>query len=317
MCIRMLKSSKTNKEEELKCLGSLNILNAPPLRQPKMMTSLSSCMQKAEERNSLASRKIREDINNSVIGLDIHKGSNMNHNNPGLGLKSERKEQKVASRRKETKNYDAMDDDIMTSPDTTRNPRGIRLVAGKPQIEGKSVLIYSVGDFLKRLLVNFRTITLVALLLAIIATVTNGLVNVRPYERITLVCNSANFLSATANFPTVILCFLLMIRLHKLATLTSIFIGLCLYLHIDSLEKPSGRPKRCIKRLHNTRMRDKQIGYSHNLLGYEISMMQHLASSVLAGKRLYTYILLFTHFYAIRMFYISKYTVNLGLGDNY
>ena len=83
-----------------------------------MMTSLSSCMQKAEKRNSLASRKIREDINNSVIGLDIHKGPNMNHNNPGLGLKSERKEQEVASRQKETKNYDVMDDDIMTPPDS-------------------------------------------------------------------------------------------------------------------------------------------------------------------------------------------------------
>ena len=148
------------------------------------MTSLSSRGQKAEERNSQSSRKIKEDINNSVIGLDIHKGSNMNHNNPGLGLKSERKEQEVASRREETKIYDVMDDDIITSPDTTRNPQGIRLVAGKPQKEGKSVLMYSVGDFLKLLLVNFRTITLIALLLAIIATVTNGLVNVRPYERI-------------------------------------------------------------------------------------------------------------------------------------
>ena len=44
MCIRMLKSSK---KEEAKCLGSLNVLNAPPLRQPKMMTSLSSRMKKS------------------------------------------------------------------------------------------------------------------------------------------------------------------------------------------------------------------------------------------------------------------------------
>ena len=45
--------------------------------------------------------------------------------------------------------------------------------------------------------------------------------------------------------------------------------------------------------------------------------MQHLAGSVLAGKRLCAYIFLHTHFYATRMFYISKYMVNLGLGDNY
>ena len=155
------------------------------------------------------------------------------------------------------------------------------------------------------------------MLFAIVATVTNGLVNIRPHERITLVGNSANFLSAVANSSTIILRFLLMIRLHKLAILTAIFIGLGLYLHIESLEKPCGRPKRGIRKLHNTRIRDKQIGSSHNFLGYVRPMMQHLAGSVLAGKRLCAYIFLYTHFYATRMFYISKYTVNLGLGDNY
>ena len=45
--------------------------------------------------------------------------------------------------------------------------------------------------------------------------------------------------------------------------------------------------------------------------------MQHLAGPVLAGKRLCAYIFLYTHFIATRMFYIRKYMVNLGLGDNY
>ena len=281
------------------------------------MTSLSSCMQKAGERNSLSSRKIREDINNSEIGLDIHKGSNMDHNNPELGLKSKRKEQEVVSRREQTENYDVMDDDIMTSPDPTPESRGIKLVVRKPRQEGKNVLLYSVENFLKWLPISFQTITLVVLLLAIVATVTNGLVNIRPHERITLVGNSANFLSAVANSSTVILRFLLMIRLHKSAILTAIFIGLGLYLHIESLEKPCGTLKRGIKKLHNTRIREKQIGSSHNFLGYVRPMMQHLAGSVLAGKRLCAYIFLYTHFYATRRFYISKYTVNLGLGDNY
>ena len=75
-----------------------------------MMMSLSSRMQKAGERNSLASHQIREDINNSEIGLDIHKGSNMDHNNPELGLKSKRKKQEVASRREQTKSYDVMEE---------------------------------------------------------------------------------------------------------------------------------------------------------------------------------------------------------------
>ena len=205
----------------------------------------------------------------------------------------------------------------MTSPDTTPESRGIKLVARKPRQEGKNVLLYSVENFLKWLPISFQTITLVVLLLAIVATVTNGLVNIRPHERITLVGNSANFLSAVANSSTVILRFLLMIRLHKLAILTAIFKGLGLHLHIESLEKPGGKPKQGIKKLHNTRIREKQIGSSHNLLGYVRPMMQHLAGSVLAGKRLCAYIFLYTHFYATRMFYISKYMVNLGLGDNY
>ena len=69
--------------------------------------------------------------------------------------------------------------------------------------------------------------------------------------------------------------------------------------------------------MHNTRIRKKKIGPSDNFRGYVRPMMQHLAGSVLAGKRLCAYIFLYTHFYATRMFNISKYTVNLGLGDNY
>ena len=278
-----------------------------------MMTSLSSRMQEAGERNSLSSRKIREDINHSEIDLDKHKGSNMNHNNPKLGLKSKRKEQEVASRREQPKSYDVMDDDIMTSSDTTDNTsesRGDKLVARKSRQEEKNILLYSVEDFLKWLLISVQTITLVVLLLTIVTNVTNGLVNIIPHERITPIGNLANFLSAVVNSFTVILSFLLMIQLRQLTILTAIFIGLGLYSHAKSLEKPC-------KKLHNTRIREKKIGSSDNFRGYLRPMMQHLAGSVLAGKRLCAYIFLYTHFYATRMFNISKYTVNLGLGDNY
>ena len=279
--------------------------------------SLSSRGQKAEERDAQSSYKIKVAVNNSVIGLDIHKGPNMNHNNPCLGLKSERKRQEVASRREEIKVCDVMDDDMIMSPDTTRSSQRVRLIARKPQKKGKSAPMYSVGDFLKLLLVNFRTITFIALLLAITADVTHGLVNVRPYERKTLVGNWANFLSATSRFSTAVLCFLLMVLLHDSATLTAISAGFCLYMSINSLRKHNERPKKRNKRLHNPRMRNKQTGYSHNLLGYEISMMHYLARPVLAGKCLHTYIYLFTHFWAVRVFYISRYVINLGLGDNY
>ena len=309
-CIGKRERSKGKKITEIS-------LKVPHLSQTEVMTSLSSRGGKVEERDSLVLRKGNKAINNSEIGLGKHKGSNMNQNNPKLGLKNERKKQEVASRRKQPESYDVMDDDIMTSSDTTPESRGNKLVARKPRQDGKNKLLYSVEDFLKWLPISFQTITLVVLLLTIVTNVTNGLVNIRPHERITLIGNSANFLSAVVNSSTVILSFLLMIQLHQLAIITTIFIGLGLYLHVESLEKPCGRPKGGIKKLHNTRIRKKKIGPSDYFRGYVRPMMQHLAGSVLAGKRLCAYIILYTHFYATRMFNISKCTVNLGLGDHY
>ena len=199
------------------------------------MTSLSSPGQKAEERNAQSSRITEVGTNNLEIGLDVHKYPNINHKSPCLGLKSKRKEQEVASRLVRTKVCDVMDDDIITSPDTLRCSQGIGLVVGKPQKKGKSSLIYSVGDFGKLLMVNFRTIALAALLLAIIANVTSGLVNVRPYERKTLIGNLTNRLPAVPNFPDGFLCLLFLAILHILATLTCIIIGFCLYMNVKLL----------------------------------------------------------------------------------
>ena len=297
-----------------------NISKVPHLISSKVMTSLSSPGQKAEERNAQSPRITKVGTNNLEIGLDIHKCPNMNHKSPCLGLKNKGKEKEVASRLVKTKVCDVMDDDIITSPDTLRCSQGIGLVAGKPQKKGKSLLIYSVDDFGKLLMVNFRTITLVALLLAIIASVTSGLVNIRPYGRKTLIGNSTNRLPAVPNFPDAFPYLLFLVMLRILATLTCIIVGFCLYMNVNSLGNHNKRLKRRVRRLHNTRMRDKQTGYLHDPLGChgnEMSMMQCLARPVLAGKCLRTYIYLFTHFWAVRMFYISRYTINLGLGDNY
>ena len=63
--------------------------------------------------------------------------------------------------------------------DTTSESRGDKLVARKPRQEGKNILLYSVEDFLKWLLISFQTSSLVVLLLTIVTNVTNGLVNVK------------------------------------------------------------------------------------------------------------------------------------------
>ena len=143
-------------------------LKVPHLSQTEVMTSLSSRGGKVEERDSLVLRKGNKAINNSEIGLGKHKGSNMNQNNPKLDLKNERKKQEVASRQKQPESYDEMDDDIMTSSDTTPESRGNKLVARKLRQDGKNKLLYSVEDFLKWLPISFQTITLVVLLLTIV-----------------------------------------------------------------------------------------------------------------------------------------------------
>ena len=235
-----------------------NILKVPHLISSKIMTSLSSPGQKAEERNAQSPRITKVGTINLEIGLDVHKYPNMNHKSPCLGLKSKGKEQEVASRLVKTKVCDVMDDDIIASPDTLRCSQGVELVARKPQKKGKSLLIYSVGDFWKLLMANFRTIPLVALLLATIANVTSGLVNIRSYERKTLIGNLTNPLTAVPNFPDGFPCLIFLVMLHILATLTCIIIGFCLYMNIKPLGNHNERLRRRIKRLHNMKMRDKQ-----------------------------------------------------------
>ena len=81
---------------------------------------------------------------------------------------------------------------------------------------------------------------------------------------------------------------------------------------------------RCREVLHNTRIRDKggygHPGYSHRhpgCHGYAMRIMQSLARTFLAGKRLVTYIFLFADFWASSVFYLDAYTVNLELNDNF
>ena len=84
------------------------------------------------------------------------------------------------------------------------------------------------------------------------------------------------------------------------------------------------RLKRRREVLHNTRIREEgaygHTGYLHRppgCHGCAVCIMQSLARTVLAGKRLGAYIFLFAHFWASRVFYLDTYTVNLELKDNF
>ena len=237
--------------------------------------------------------------------------------------KTNEEEEELKSRHIKATNYDVIDDAIIATPDddiTHRELEVNRLIARRRQILGKNLLMYSVGGFGRSLMACSRTITFVALLLAIIINVTKGLVNIRPSEGKSIVGNSPSLpLSAPISsdaFPSLLFLYILRV----LAAFIGINEGFCHYMTIKALGDNSKRLKRHRKVLHNTRMRDKHTVYLHRPLGchgYAMSIMQYLARPVLAGKCLGAYFCLFAHFWASRMFYSSIYTVNLELDDNF
>ena len=76
----------------------------------------------------------------------------------------------------------------------------------------------------------------------------------------------------------------------------------------------------CIIREYEMREAMGHTGYSHRppgCHGYEMRIMQSLARTFLAGKRLVTYVFQFADFWASSVFYLDTYTVNLELNDNF
>ena len=170
-----------------------------------------------------------------------------------------------------------------------------------------------------------RTVTFIALLLVIVINVLGGLINIRLYERKSTVGNSPSFflsgpLSAISCHEL-----LYLYNLRELsAPIPGINEGLWPCLMIETNWNDNKRLKRCREVLHNTRIRDEggygHTGYSHRphgCHGYTMRIMQSLARTFLAGKRLVAYILLFADFWASSVFYLDAYTVNLELNDNF
>ena len=90
-------------------------------------------------------------------------------------------------------NHDVVDEAIISTPvdDITHRELEVnRLIARKRPKPREKSLMYSVGGFGKSLMAYNRAITFVALLLAIIISVTEGLVNIRPSEGKSIAGNS-------------------------------------------------------------------------------------------------------------------------------
>ena len=119
--------------------------------------------------------------------------STINKQSTRKGLKSNKKDQEVESRQIVETNYDVIDDAIISTPvdDITHRELEVNgLIARKRPKSREKSLMYSVGSFGKSLMACNRAITFVALLLAIIISVTEGLVDIRPSEGKSIVGNS-------------------------------------------------------------------------------------------------------------------------------
>ena len=238
--------------------------------------------------------------------------------------------QEAESRHPGSTNYDDIECEVMVSGiivagngDVTTRPDVNRLIARKRYVPRKRSLMHSVGSFERSLRACSRTVTFIALLLAIVINVLGGLINIRLYERKSTIGNSSSLtlsrpLSANSCRE------LLFLYLRELsATILVINKELWPCLMIETNWNANKRLKRRREVLHNTRIRDEggygHTGYSHRppgCHGYSMCIMQSLARTFLAGKRLGTYIFLFADFWASSVFYLDAYTVNLELNDN-
>ena len=234
-----------------------NILKEPHLSDEKVMTSLLLPGQKAEERNAQSSL-MTKGTNSSEIGLGIHKYPYINNKSTRKGLRANKKEQEVESKLSGSTIYDIINDATPDGDVTLREPDVNRLIAIKCHVPRKSSLMHSVGDFGRSLRACSRTITFVALLLAILINVTEGLVNIRPSEGKSTVGNSPSLpLSGQIYFlrcPTSLF-------LYILRDLAAFILGInerfCHYMTIEALGDNNKQLKRRREVLHNTRIRDK------------------------------------------------------------
>ena len=217
---------------------------------------------------------------------------------------------------------DVMDSGIIVaSPNSDiilRNVEVSRPIARKSYVPRKQSLMHSEGSFKSSLRVCSRTFTFIALLLAIVISVSGGLFNIRLSERKSTVGTSAS-LSLFESFVA-ISChdslFLSILRKSS-GNILGINEGLCPCMMAETSWNNNKELIRRMEILHNTIIRDKG-GYVYpGCHGYGKAIMQSFARIFLAGKCLSTYLFLFADFWVSSVYYSDIYTVNLELDDNF
>ena len=224
-------------------------------------------------------------------------------------------------------NYDNIECHVMVSgvivagngDVTIRDPDVNRLIARKRYVPRKRSLMHSVGSVERSLRAYSRTVTFIALLLAIIINVLGGLINIRPSERKSTVGNSPSlFLSAPISSLRFHASLFLYILRELAAFILCINEGFC---HCMITEAIGNNNKRLIRNrevLHNTIIREEGGLVYPGYLGYLTYDLSTFAKGTfLAGKCLSTYLCLFADFWASSVYYLDTCTVNLELDDNF
>ena len=225
---------------------------------------------------------------------------------------------------------DVMDSGVITPVNSDVTIRDIvevnTLIARKRYVPRKRSLIHSEGSFKSSLRVCSRAFTFIALLLAIVISVSGGFFNIRLPKRKSTVCTSASL--PLFEYSMGISCrdslFLYILR-ESSANILGIDNGLCLCMMAETIWNNNKRLIRRREVLHNTIIYEEtflimQLSepcISLRCHGYVVPFCKRSPEHFLAGKRLVTYIFLFADFWASRIYYFEAYTVNLELDDNF
>ena len=237
-----------------------------------------------------------------------------------------KEEEELKPRHIESTNYDDIKCDVIVAVNGDVTIRDIveRAIARKRFVPRKQSFMPSGESFKSSLRVCSRTFTFIALLLAIIISVSGGLCNIRLPERKNTVGTSANL--PLCKFFVNISCRDSLFRsLQEFSTnILGFNKGLCLCIRTET---NGDNNKRLIRRrevLHNTRIRNEggygHPGYLHSYPGchgYTMPIMQSFTRAFLAGKQLVTYIFLFADLWASYGFYSDAYIVNLDYDDKF
>ena len=224
---------------------------------------------------------------------------------------------------------DVMDSGVITPVNGDVTIRDIvevnRPIARKHYVLRKQLLIPSEGSFKSSLRACSRTVTFIALLLAIVINVSGGLFNIRLPERKSTVGTPASLSLFKASVAISCRDSLFHPILRESSANNHGFNeGLCPCLMTETNWNANKQLIRRREVLHNTRIRDKggyeHPGYSHRYPGchgYVMPFCKRSPEHFLAVKRFVTYIFPFADFWASCVFYLDAYTVNLELDDNF